>query len=200
VQTQETPQLDYTGEVWRKLLHLVALSIPVGYYIVPHTAAVLVPMAVFAFSLVVDFARFRGWPIQRYWRRWTDPIVRPKEEHNFTGATNILASGWLCPLLFTRPAAAVGMTVIILGDVAAALIGRRWGRHRFFNGRSIEGSLAFLVAAAIGATLIPGVNLILGLTAAVLATVVEAFSRRVDDNLSVPLIVGLYVHLALRWI
>lgn len=198
-QAAGTPQLDYTSEIRRKLLHLFALSLPIGYHFVSRTVAVLVPLGVFAFSFLVDLARFRSWPIQRLWCRWTDPIVRPKEERNFTGATNILASGWLCPLLFARPAAALALCVIILGDVAAALVGRRWGRHRFFNGRSIEGSLAFLAAAALGSVLIPGVPALIGLTAAVLATVVEALSQRIDDNLSVPLIVGLYVHLALRF-
>jgi dolichol kinase len=192
------PQIAYEGEVWRKLLHLVALAIPVGYHFVSWQTAVGIVLGCFLFSLFVDIARFRGWAIQRFWRRWTDPIVRPKEKQNFTGATNILLSGWLCPLLFTRPAATLGMCAIILGDTAAALIGRRWGYHRFLNGRSIEGSLAFFVAAGIGGTLIPGIPLTIGLSAAALATVVEAISSRIDDNLTVPLIAGLFAHLALR--
>jgi dolichol kinase len=194
----EPPQIAYEGEVWRKLLHLFALAIPVGYYFVSEQVGVFIVLGCFLFSLLVDIARFRHWRIQRFWRRWTDPIVRPKEEQNFTGATNILASGWLCPLLFTRPAAALGMCTIILGDTAAALIGRRWGHHRFLNGRSLEGSVAFFIAAGIGGTLIPGIPLSLGLSAALLATVVEAISSKIDDNLTVPLIAGLFAHLALR--
>ena len=182
----------------RKLLHLLALSIPVGYHFVPVAAAVLIPFGCFAVALLVDLARFRGWAVQRLWRRWTDSIIRPKERSNFTGATNILASAWLCPLLFARPAAALGMSAIILGDVAAALVGRRWGKHRDRNDRSFEGSSAFLVAAAIGCLLVPNVPTGIALTAALLAAVVEGLSHRIDDNLTVPLIVGLYVHLALR--
>lgn len=192
------PELAYRDEVWRKLLHLLALSIPIGYHFVPRLAAILIPLGCCAVSVVVDVARIRGWTIQRVWRRLTDPIVRPKERSSFTGATHILASGWLCPLLFSVPAAAMGMSTIILGDVAAALVGRRWGRRRYLNNRSYEGSAAFLGAAIIGSVLIPGVPIGIALSAALLGTIVEGLSQRIDDNLTVPLIVGLYVHLALR--
>ena len=92
----------------------------------------------------------------------------------------------------------MGMTAIILGDFAAALVGRRFGRHRFGGNRSWEGSLAFLVAATIPVFLIPGLPVGIGIAAALLATFVEAFSRVIDDNLSVPILTGLFVHLALR--
>jgi dolichol kinase len=191
-------QLEYREEVWRKLLHLFALVMPIGYHIAPRWLAVVVTFVCFAFSLLVDLARFRGWSIQRLWAPIVNPIVRPKEAAAFTGATHILFSGWLCPLVFSVPAAALGMSTIILGDAAAALVGRRWGRHRFENGsRSWEGSTAFLLASLIPAFLIPGLPLWIGLIAAPLATITEAISVRVDDNLSVPLVVGLFAHLAL---
>lgn len=191
-------ELAYRDEVWRKLLHLFALSIPIGYHFVPHLWAILIPLACWAVSVIVDVARIRGWAIQRLWCRVTDPIVRPKERTNFTGASYILASGWLCPLLFSIPAAALGMTAIILGDVAAALIGRRWGRHRYLNNRSFEGSGAFFAAAIVGSVLIPGMPVGFALSGALIATIVEGLSQQIDDNLTVPLIVGLYAHLALR--
>jgi len=192
------PELAYRDEVWRKLLHLFALSIPIGYHFVSHLAAILIPMGCWIVAVIVDLARIRGWAVQRYWCRVTDPIVRPKERVDFTGASYILASAWLCPLLFDVPAAALGMTTIILGDIAAALIGRRWGKHRYLNNRSIEGSLAFLLAAIIGSVLIPGLPMGFALSGAVIAMIVEGLSHRIDDNLTVPLIVGLYAHLALR--
>jgi dolichol kinase len=191
-------ELTYSGEVWRKLLHLVALSIPIAYYFISRPVAIAGVLICFLVSLLIDVSRFRQWPIQRYWRRFVHPIVRPKEAHSFTGATHILFSGWLCPLLFARPAAAFAMTTIILGDSAAALIGRRWGRHRYTGNRSWEGSAAFFAASLIAAFTIPGVPLTVGVPAALLGTVVEGLSRRIDDNLTVPLLTGLFVHVALR--
>lgn len=195
--TRPVTDLDYRNEVWRKLLHLFALTIPIGYYLVSNRVALIVCVGAFLVSLIIDLSRIRNWPIQRLWIRWTAPIVRPKERSSFTGATNILASAWLCPLLFSLPAASMGMATIILGDTAAALVGRRWGRHRIRNGRTIEGSSAFLVAALLGGVIVPGLPFVVALMGALIGTLVEALSRRIDDNLSVPLIVGVFVDIAL---
>jgi len=134
-------EIGYDREVWRKLLHLLALSIPIGYQFVSQRAGIAIVFVCFLASLAVDLARLRDWPVQRFWLTIVTPIVRPKEESNFTGATFILASGWLCLLLFPLPAATIGMLTIILGDTFAALIGRRWGRHRTIGSRTVEGSL-----------------------------------------------------------
>lgn len=192
-------QLDYRGEVWRKLLHLFAMVMPIGYYLAPKWLALAVIAAAFLFSLLADICRFRKWEIQRYWTPITDYIVRPKEAAKFTGATHILFSGFICLLLFNLPAAAFAMSTIILGDTAAALVGRKWGKHKFNHAdRSWEGSLSFLAASLIAAFLIPGLPLWIGIAGSVIATLVEAFSNQIDDNLSVPLVVGLFAHLAMR--
>ncbi len=195
-----TLELDYKSEVWRKLLHLFALIIPIGYHLVPRAVAVACVVFAFLVALLIDLARLRSWSIQKLWAPVVSPIVRPKESQAFTGASHILLSGWLCPLLFSVPAASLAMTCIILGDSAAALVGRRWGRHRYSNGsRSLEGSTAFFLASIIAALVVPGIPLWMGLVGAFLATVVEAMSTRVDDNLSVPLLVGLFAQLSLRF-
>lgn len=195
---RENMDFGYDREVWRKLLHVFALSIPIGYHFVSQQLCVIIVFTCFLGSLLIDIARFRGWPIQRVWQPFVSPIVRPKESQNFTGATFILASGWLCRLMFSLPAATIGMVTIILGDTFAALVGRRWGRHHTIGNRTVEGSIAFLIAAAIAAVFTPGLPLAVGLVMAVIATFVEMFSIHIDDNLSVPLIVGLCTHLTLR--
>lgn len=192
-------QLDYRGEVWRKLLHLFAMVMPIGYYLAPKWMALTAILAAFLFSLLADICRFRKWDIQRFWTPITDYIVRPKEAAKFTGATHILFSGFACLLLFDLPAAAFGMSTIILGDTAAALVGRKWGKHKFSHAdRSWEGSLSFLTASLFAAFTIPGLPLWIGIIGSVIATGVEAFSNRIDDNLSVPLVAGLFAHLAMR--
>jgi len=185
----------YEFEVWRKFLHLFALTIPVGYHFVGHAAAILIPAFCLLVSLFADIARLRGWSCQRFWLPITSPIIRPRESDNFTGATYILASGAICPAIFSVPAAAAGMAAIILGDIAAALIGRRWGRHRLIGKKTLEGSGAFLVAAFLGIVAVPGIDWQLALVAAMVGTIAEAISGKVDDNLSVPMTVGLTCHL-----
>jgi phytol kinase len=95
------------------------------------------------------------------------------------------------------------MLILGLGDAAAALVGKRFGRHGLIcgvPGKTAEGSLAFLVVAmaVLLAALLPSSGLaipavvpVIVVTAVVagVAMFVEGISSRGWDNLWVPLIV-----------
>ena len=93
--------------------------------------------------------------------------------------------------------AALGVLVMTWGDGLAALIGQRFGQHKYKVWglqKSWEGSLAMLVASYIVSSLILlGVQgniwqtWIVSLIVAVVATGLEAFSIFGIDNLTVPL-------------
>jgi phytol kinase len=85
------------------------------------------------------------------------------------------------------------------GDALAAAIGQRWGRRPLGgknNGRTIEGSLVFLIVAAVATAiplaLIPGTPfpgwhaMPVALVVAAVTAVTEAFSPWGTDNLTVP--------------
>jgi phytol kinase len=106
------------------------------------------------------------------------------------------------------PVAVAGAMALTWGDALAALVGQRWGRHRYRvagSVRSWEGSaamfLASLVAISLTLTLLPGsqlsplaspismgLALAVALVAAGAATLIEAVSPRGLDNLGVPLV------------
>lgn len=94
-----------------------------------------------------------------------------------------------------RRCIAGGILVLAWGDAAAALIGKRFGRHRYRAGsgwRSLEGSAAMfgfslLALAATGALVPPPFSAPVLAAGATVATAVEAGSRRGFDNLLVPL-------------
>lgn len=90
----------------------------------------------------------------------------------------------------------VAVMVLGLGDPAAGLVGRRYGRTRFSSGRSLEGSLGFVVVGSLGAfaamrifypAVAMGEAAILAVAAAVAGAVAELMTRRLDDNLVIPL-------------
>lgn len=109
------------------------------------------------------------------------------------------------------PIAVAGVMAMTWGDALAALIGRRFGRHRYQVGvavRSWEESVAMFVASAVamflvllllpGSSLSPhsppsttGQALKAALVGAANATLVEAVSPHGTDNLSVPLVAAL---------
>ena len=122
------------------------------------------------------------------------PVAHPSEEHGVNSSTWYATALTLVSLL--GEPAACAMAVIILGtaDPLAAIFGRRFGTIKLVNGRSLQGSLVFLFVAILAGLAVlngwhpelPGRGW-LALAAAVPATVAELFSRRVDDNFSIPL-------------
>lgn len=93
--------------------------------------------------------------------------------------------------------AAIGILVMAWGDGLAALIGQRYGKHKYqvFGGqKSWEGSLTMAVVSYIVCSLILVFTLgniwqtwLVSLAVAVVATGLEAFSLLGIDNLTVPL-------------
>ena len=199
VENKASKQLPLKGEIFRKLTHIFAIVIPCGYYVLDlsrsQALAIMVPITLL--MIIIDVGRLRGWAIWRFFRRIVSPMIRQTETHgDFTGATYILTAACLTIALFSKPVAVASLAFIIVGDPAAALVGMRFGKHRF-KSKSLEGSSAFLAACVLVALAAPSLELTVGLVGAVVATVTEAVSFRVDDNTTVPLVCGLVMTLLL---
>ncbi|WP_352418257.1 diacylglycerol/polyprenol kinase family protein [Proteiniborus sp.] len=103
---------------------------------------------------------------------------------------------------------ALGILIMGYGDGFAAIIGTKYGKHKFRvlgNIKSIEGSLAMFVFSFVVSVIIlyifdPVNVLYIGLLVALLSTILEMFSPMGLDNLTVPLGSALfyYVFIFLR--
>lgn len=99
---------------------------------------------------------------------------------------------------------AVGILVLGYGDGLAAVIGKAYGKKKLVNNKSLEGSLTMFVASLVVVTvilLVSGVALVTTLVAAtivsVLATVIELYTPKGLDNLTVPLFSSLIIYIIL---
>jgi dolichol kinase len=116
-----------------------------------------------------------------------------------SGGAPVLAAALLMNLLFAPQIAAAALAVMLTGDAAAALIGRKFGRHKIVNGKSLEGCIAFILvgygalAAVLAIAGMPGNFFRWGIAAVILAAVVELFQKqlKLDDNFTIPLSVGI---------
>jgi dolichol kinase len=124
------------------------------------------------------------------------PIAHEQERDRVNSATWYMTSLVLLALTGSPILCVTGVAVLGLADPLAGLVGRRFGRVRLVNGRSLEGSLTFVVVgtlAARAAMLLIDTPLhsdqlwITALAAGLAGSVVELASRRVDDNLSIPM-------------
>lgn len=193
--------IPFSQELWRKATHTGALIIPAGYYLLDlskaQMLAIMIPAALL--MVLIDISRLRQW---RFWKSIAGPLgggmVRSHEiAGDFTGATYILISVCCTVALYDRPIAVAALAFIVVGDTLAALVGRKFGRHKFGR-KSVEGSLACLAGTIGVALVVPGIPLAAALLGAVVAAVTEALSTKVDDNISVPILSGLAMTLFLK--
>ncbi|HLP17321.1 MAG TPA: SEC59/DGK1/VTE5 family protein [Bacteroidota bacterium] len=208
----ETATIEYKAEVVRKGIHACSLSIPIIYYFIPRELALMILAPLTIFFLVIDLARYYHKPTAEIFYKIFKWMLRSHEldekSKRLNGATNVLIAATLCVLILPKMIFITAFTILIVSDSLAALVGRRWGRHKFFT-KSFEGSLAFFlsaVAVVLVASMLKyhpadetgfragigfnGYNIWIGIAAAAVGTVVEALPVKVDDNLSIPFSIG----------
>lgn len=190
--------IEYKAEIARKCIHLTSLSIPIIYYFIERDVALqlLVPIT-FAF-LIVDLLRYYHKPTAELFYKIFRFMLRKHEQDEkkkrLNGATNVLIAATLCIIIFPKLIVLTAFTILIVSDTFAALIGRKFGRKKFMR-KSVEGSAAFFLFALFVIAFTPKVEYsvteyLIGILAAIVGTVVEASSWSIDDNLSIPLSVG----------
>jgi len=173
---------------------MASLLIPVGYLYVSKTTAMIALAGITAFFLFFDIIRHHNKTIRLiYERHLIGTVVRKKEQSRLVGSTYFMIGACLCVWLLDKPIAMVSLLVLIISDTLAALVGTSLGRIHLFGAKTLEGSIAFLLSAVLIVYLYPGIPLLWGLTGAVLATLVELLPLRVDDNLLIPLVMGLAI-------
>ena len=167
--------------------------------------------AIFLVLLVLDvlleYGHYKKWPVIHplynffFARMMRNSLGEGKFE--FSGGPYVLASALLTVMLFEPQVAACAFSVMLIGDTAAALVGRKFGRTKFSNGKSLEGILAFvafsiLALAVCGCIFSYPTRLYLtGVVGIILAAAAEFHEKKlhIDDNFSIPVIVGIAMSL-----
>jgi dolichol kinase len=196
----EEPAFTLWQELGRKSIHLAGAVLPAFYVIVGPGIAVpsLVGLAILV--PIGDALRIRVELFGRVLGYLFGQVIRSEEDTRLTGASWYVIGQALTALLFPPDVVPVAMTFLILGDTAAALVGRRWGTHTWVPGKTVEGTIAFVVASFAGGAawfLLPWYVVLVGALAAAAAEVVV---RGIDDNLSIPLCGGLVMWALLMFV
>ncbi len=191
--------IDYKTELLRKAIHLFSLSIPIIYYHIPKELALVLLIPLVILSLLIDLGRYVSKPMAKIFYSWFGFLLRKHEmdskKKNLSGASYVLISALVCALIFPKIIFVTAFAMLIIGDIAAALIGRRFGRHKFLA-KSLEGTLAFFFFSIIVVLFTPKVTgnfneYLFGFAAAAVGAIGENISYGwADDNLIVPLSAG----------
>lgn len=187
-------------ELGRKAFHLLSLAYLAAFHLIGYPR-VLAPLAVWlVFVAAVETGRFLFPGLNRVLTGFFHGMIRETERRAFSGIFHTTA-GCLSAILLAGGRAEVvtaALLCLALGDAAAALAGKAWGRHRLPGSvKSFEGSAAcLLVCLACG--LAAGLGVLPAAAAALAATAVELLptTRFFNDNLWMPAAAALAARLA----
>lgn len=185
---------DEKVETERNLFHLVygILVIALIYFNIIGVFSLFVLVVIGLIASIVNRRRklpFFVWFLSR--------LERKKDLDNFPGRGALyITIGFLISVAFFPTSIALAsIAILTFGDSLPALFGKRLGKvkHPFSEKRYIEGSIIGFIAAFLAAFLfVPALEALLGsLVALGIESIDSVKGRRIEDNISIPLVAGL---------
>jgi dolichol kinase len=173
-------------EIKRKSFHLLILLYILAYWALPRTFVLEVFGALILAVITAELVRLRVPVFNRWLLTCLGGIHREEETKGLSGLPWTLSGSFLTMLLFPdRAVVMISFFYLAFGDALAALVGRRFGRHRLVAGKTLEGSMAcFVVCLAVGLVFLKLPVAVLG---ALAATVIEIVPWPLNDNFWMPL-------------
>ncbi len=191
--------INFKSELLRKSIHFCSLSIPIIYNFISKETALSVLIPITIISVIIDFGRYFIPPLNDAIQKVFGFLLRKHEvdskKKNLNGASYVFIAATITLWIFPKIIFITAFIMLIICDIAAALIGRKFGKHKFLS-KSLEGTLAFFVFGIIVVLFSPKVDGILteyliGIFAGAVGAIVENISYGwADDNLTIPLSIG----------
>jgi dolichol kinase len=191
--------VSFQYELIRKGIHMMSLSIPISYYFISKQLALTLIIPLALVFIVADVLRSYHKPTFDLYNKVFGRMLRPHEKtlkkKTLNGASWVLISAAVCVLVFPKLIAITAFAILIISDTTAALFGRRFGTRKF-NDKTLEGSTAFVVSAAIVIMFTPKVQYlfmeyVIAIVSAVIGALAEVFSFDIiDDNFAIPIAIG----------
>jgi dolichol kinase len=147
--------------------------------------------------LAIDYLRVHDRRFRLVFRYFFRGMVREHEAFTLLGSSYLVLAAIVAVTILPRPVAAAALGFTILGDAAAAMVGKGWGRTPLF-GKTLEGALGGLATCFAWAALVhltTGLPWAVAAVGALTASLVELLPIPIDDNLGMTLIAGFAMRL-----
>jgi phytol kinase len=177
-------------EVLRKLIHLMEIPLLLGYstfrFYWSEQGAIIVLTALLLILMEIEYIRLEVQPkIPRAFN-----LFRAKEKNNVTGMFFFICATIIAVSAFEYGIAMLALFLTVFGDLVSALVGIKFGKHYLFRQKTWEGFIAgFLMNLLVGYLFFPSLPLLF-VPMAIVASVVELLTNKLDDNITVPLFAG----------
>ena len=185
-------QLKYKDEFLRKIIHLFDSIIPLSLFFIERETLLIILLPITITFIFLDFTRHYISIVEKIYSSLFDRVTRSveKEKNNVTGASYYLL-GCLITVYFFQDISIIISSLLIMSisDSFAALIGIRYGNTKIYNGKTLEGSFAFLLSTIIILSIFSvNLNLYALIFISISITFVELFSfYKINDNLTIPI-------------
>jgi dolichol kinase len=192
-------KISFASELKRKLIHISSSWIAFACLFLSKDIMLVIIGSAFFGCLLFDVFRVYSKGFNDFYLKYIGPVLRSHEYHikkiTFTGATYLMFAALLCIIIFPREVAFAAILLMTIGDAAAAIVGKSYGKVNIFT-KTLEGSIAFFVSGLIIIVLMPKLTtdpneLYVGIAAVILTSIIEVMPLKLDDNITVPLVFGL---------
>jgi dolichol kinase len=194
-------------QLGRRLFHVVNGTTTATVYalLLTHEQVIHIFGTIACVAYVVDRVRLAYPELVARRAPWVNRLLLRAEEQVRESAMIPYAIAVLLTIIAVPKAAALtAIYTLALADPAAAIVGIRFGRRRITPHRTVEGSAAFFATTAAVTALVlrygtlgtPWAIAGATLTVAFAASACELVSLRIDDNLTIPLVVGFVTWIA----
>lgn len=187
------PTFSWGAELARKGIHLCSAVFPLawGLGLVDRPVILAALGAGLVVALGLEALRRRPGVVRAAFERWFGFMLRGHERTRLTGATWILGAMLLAAWLLPERAALSALWAGVVGDAAAALVGRAVAARAAVQGKTWAGSAACALASAIGPWWLADASPLAALAVGAVAAAAERPAVALDDNARVALAAGL---------
>ena len=174
------------GEIKRKVIHFTCTLIPVGIHHLPIDLSRKILISLLLVAIVVEVARRTVTFFRDLFMRFFGGMLRDYEVRGITGATYLLLSAAFVTFLFSKNIAVLSLLFLTVGDASATVFGRARGRKKIYKDKTLEGTAAFFLTSLLVALALRYEPLQVRIAGVVVATLLEVFNTKIDDNLLLP--------------
>ena len=182
-------QFSLRREFLRKILHIIVLVFPL--LLLEFGKSICLPyfLVISILFILFDIFRIKSSAVKIFYDRYFSIVTKKYEIDKLTSASYVFLSIMIVVFLFDEVSAAAALTIMILSDPVASLVGRVFGNLKLIGNKTLEGSLAFFISSII-ILLLYNFEVFEVLFVSVGATLIELFSKkiRIDDNFLIPLV------------
>lgn len=187
-------------QLGRRLFHFLnGLAMATAYkYFFTHTRIVSILGTIACTAYIFEQVRVAYPELFKKFSWFTNLFLRAEEELKESSMIPYAMAILLSILTFPKPYALIAIYTLAIADPLSAIIGIRFGKHRIVSHKTLEGSGAFFVATFFicffilysGETDFFWVTVGTSSLIALLASIFEMLPIKLDDNLTIPLVVG----------